>query len=166
MKQQTEKTATKWQPTCLCTNLRRSARAISNIYDAALAPSGIKITQFSLLRAVERNEPITITELADEIALDRTTLARNLMPLQRDCLVELSPGADQRVTEVRLTRTGRAAIAAALPLWVKTQAEVSRLLSTQRIEQLRDIAADTLRVAETFSERADAAPKRHAKSRR
>jgi DNA-binding MarR family transcriptional regulator len=155
MKSQTEKTAATWQPTCLCTNLRRSARAISNIYDAALAPSGIKITQFSLLRAVERNEPIAISELAEEIALDRTTLARNLVPLERDRLVELSPGTDQRVTEVRLTRAGRAAIAKALPLWSKTQMEVSRLLSTQRVEQLRDIAAETLLAADRFARQAE-----------
>jgi DNA-binding MarR family transcriptional regulator len=140
-----------YKPVCLCTNLRRATRAISNLYDAALAPSGIKITQFSLLRAVERNEPVAITALADEMALDRTTLARNLAPLERDRLVELAPGSDQRVTEVRLTRAGRNKIAAALPLWKKTQADVGRLLSDGRIEQLRDIASDVSAAAESFA---------------
>ncbi len=140
-----------YRPVCLCTNLRRATRAISNMYDVALAPSGLKITQFSLLRAVQRNEPVAITALAEEMALDRTTLARNLAPLQRDRLVELKPGSDQRVTEVRLTRAGRQAIARALPLWEKTQAEVGRLLSEGRIGQLREIAAEVSNAAESFA---------------
>src|SRR6201999_1567633 len=105
----------------------------------------------SLLRAVQRNEPVAITALAEEMALDRTTLARNLAPLERDRLLELKPGRDQRVTEVRLTRAGRNAIAAALPLWKKTQADVSRLLSDGRIEQLRDIAGEVSQAAEAFA---------------
>lgn len=141
----------KYRPVCVCTNLRRATRAISNMYDVALASSGLKITQFSLLRAVQRNEPVAITALAEEMALDRTTLARNLSPLERDKLVELKPGSDQRVTEVRLTRAGREAIAAALPLWKKTQAEVSRLLSDGRIEQLREIAGEASAAAEAFA---------------
>jgi DNA-binding MarR family transcriptional regulator len=138
-------------PTCLCTNLRRTARAISNIYDTALAPCGIKITQFSLLRAVERREPVAISDLADDVVLDRTTLARNLAPLERDGLLILSTGADQRVTEVRLTRKGRDRIEKALPLWTATQAEVSRLLSPGRIAQIRDIAREATHAATAFA---------------
>ena len=142
--------ATTYQPVCVCTNLRRATRAISHLYDAALAPSGLKITQFSLLRAVARNEPVAITALAQDLALDRTTLARNLAPLRRDRLVELKPGRDQRVTEVRLTRAGRDAITAAVPLWKKAQADVSRLLPGERIEQLRTIAIAASTAAEAF----------------
>ena len=138
-------------PTCVCANLRRATRAITNLYDAALASSGLKITQFSLLRAVGRNEPVAITALAEEMALDRTTLARNLAPLQRDQLVELTPGSDQRVTEVRLTKAGRDAIAKALPLWKKTQADVARLLSRGRLEQMREMADEVSLAAEAFA---------------
>jgi DNA-binding MarR family transcriptional regulator len=138
MKQQTLKTM--HQPVCLCTNLRRTARAVSNIYDAALASAGIKITQFSLLRAVERSEPIAMSELADDVALDRTTLARNLALLARDRLIDLSTGTDQRVTEVRLTRAGRSAIEKAIPLWNNTQREVSRFLGPAMIEQIYEIS--------------------------
>lgn len=137
----------KRQPTCVCVNLRRAARAVSYLYDEALAASGIKITQFSLLRAVERNEPIAITALAEELELDRTTLARNLGPLERDRLVLLVAGDDQRVTEVRLTAGGRAAIARALPLWEKAQAETGRLFARGRIEQLRVIAVEATAAA-------------------
>jgi DNA-binding MarR family transcriptional regulator len=137
----------KWQSSCVCLNLRRAARAVSQIYDEALASSGIKITQFSLLRAVERNEPAAITALAEELDLDRTTLARNLAPLERDRLVTLAPGSDQRVTEVRLTAKGRAAVAKALPLWEKAQAQLQHQLAAGRIDQLREIAADSIAAA-------------------
>jgi DNA-binding MarR family transcriptional regulator len=139
------------QPVCLCTNLRRTTRAISNIYDAALAPTGIKITQFSLLRAVERNEPIAISELAEDMALDRTTLARNLALLERDRLLVLSAGEDRRVTEVRLTQAGRKAIKTAIPIWSNTQQEVSRLLAPGRIEQLYDISREASNAAEKLN---------------
>jgi len=137
----------KWQSSCICVNLRRAARAVSQIYDEALAESGIKITQFSLLRAVERNEPVAISALADELELDRTTMARNLGPLERDHFVKLTPGSDQRVTEVRLTPKGRAALAKALPLWENAQAGIASLLASGRVEQLREIATEATAVA-------------------
>jgi len=137
----------KWQSSCVCVNLRRAARAVSQIYDEALAESGIKITQFSLLRAVERNEPVAISALAEELELDRTTMARNLGPLERDHFVKLTAGSDQRVTEVRLTPKGRAALAKALPLWENAQAGIASLLASGRVEQLREIATEATAVA-------------------
>ena len=137
----------KWQSSCICVNLRRAARAVSQIYDEALAESGIKITQFSLLRAVERNEPVAISALAEELELDRTTMARNLGPLERDHFVKLTAGSDQRVTEVRLTPKGRAALAKALPLWENAQAGIASLLASGRVEQLREIATEATAVA-------------------
>src|ERR1700739_3877617 len=127
----------KRQTECVCVNLRRAARAMTALYDEALAASGIKITQFSLLRAVERNEPAPIRALADDLDLDRTTMARNLDPLQRDGLIELYAGEDRRVTEVRLTRKGRAVLAKAVPLWQKAQADVGKRFSAGHLEQLR-----------------------------
>jgi DNA-binding MarR family transcriptional regulator len=106
----------KRQPTCVCVNLRRLARATTQLYDQALAASGIKVTQYSLLCAIEREQPVAISALAEEVELDRTTLARNLTPLERDGLIELRTVAtDKRVTEVVLTRQGRVAIARARP---------------------------------------------------
>ena len=145
----------KWQSSCVCVNLRRAARAVSQIYDEALAESGIKITQFSLLRAVERNEPVAISVLADELELDRTTMARNLGPLERDHLVKLTPGSDQRVTEVRLTPKGRAAVVKALPLWQNAQAEIAGLLASGHLEQLREIASEATAVAAQLRSRQD-----------
>lgn len=135
------------QSECVCVNLRRAARAMTELYDEALAAAGVKVTQFSLLRAVERNEPAPINVLSEELELDRTTLARNLAPLQRDGLLELAPGADRRVTEVRLTRKGRAAVAKALPLWRATQERIAGSFASGRIDLLRSIAAEALDVA-------------------
>ena len=112
------------------------------LYDDALAKSGIKITQFSLLRAVERNEPASVSVLSEDLDLDRTTLARNLNPLERDGLIELAAGADRRVTEVRLTARGRRVLAKALPLWQKAQVEVERRFAAGQLDQLRTIAAE------------------------
>ena len=161
----------KRQPTCICVNLRRAARAVSNLYDEALAGAGIKITQFSLLRAVQRTEPVAVSALAGELELDRTTLARNLLPLQRDGLVMLASGSDQRVTEVRITAAGRAAIARALPMWQAAQLQIGRLLTRGRIVELAEIAAETTAAAAKLqatagnaSRQRDSAPRR--KSRR
>ena len=157
----------KQQPTCVCVNLRRAARAISNLYDEALADTGIKITQFSLLRAVQRTEPVAVSMLAEEMELDRTTLARNLLPLQRDGLVALASGSDQRVTEVRITTAGRAAIARALPLWEAAQTQIGGLLARGRIVQLAEIAAETTAaVAELRATVSNASPERDSAPRR
>lgn len=134
----------KRQPQCVCVNLRRATRALTQLYDSALAEAGVKVTQFSLLRAVERHEPAAITVLAEDLDLDRTTLARNVLPLQRDGFVTLAAGADQRVTEVRLTAKGRKAIAAALPLWEQVQDDIAQKLGRGRVDQLREIAAAAL----------------------
>jgi DNA-binding MarR family transcriptional regulator len=139
----------KRQPECVCVNVRRAARAMTALYDEALAASGIKITQFSLLRAVQRNEPAAIGALSEDLDLDRTTLARNLNPLQRDGMIELGVGADRRVTEVRLTKKGRAAIARALPLWQKAQADVARRFASGHLDQLRIIAGEATEIAAT-----------------
>ncbi|HEX6834218.1 MAG TPA: MarR family winged helix-turn-helix transcriptional regulator [Rudaea sp.] len=132
----------KRQPTCVCINLRRAARAISKLYDDALAESGLKITQFSLLREIERSEPAPISRLADAVELDRTTLARNLSPLERDGLVALAAGEDLRVTEVRLTRKGRAAIARAVPMWERAQAQIASRLPAGGLGQLQKIVVE------------------------
>ncbi len=126
---------------CLCIHLRRIARSVTQAYDDALAASGIKLTQFSLLRSVERNEPAAIGTLAEELELDRTTLARNLRPLERDGLLTTGASAhDQRVTEVRLTARGRRAIAQALPAWHKAQADMARRIGTRHADLLRELA--------------------------
>ena len=109
---------------CACRNLRRSARAVTQLYDETLRPSGLRITQFTLLVAVAMREPVLITQLAATLVLDRTTLARDLKPLTERGLVEITAGEDRRTRLVRLTRQGREAIGRAYPLWQRAQAQI------------------------------------------
>ncbi len=130
------------QPHCVCINLRRLARLTTQLYDGAMADSGLKITQYSLLCAIARSEPAALSALAYEVDLDRTTLARNLNPLERDGLVALAEGNDRRVTEVTLTARGRAAIERARPQWERAQRQVMQRIGTERAALIRTLAAE------------------------
>jgi DNA-binding MarR family transcriptional regulator len=109
---------------CACRNLRRTARAVTQLYDDILRPSGLRITQFTLLVAVALSEPVPITRLADALDLDRTTLARDLKPLTEHGLVQIAAGEDRRMRVVRLTSQGRQAVGRAYPLWQQAQAQI------------------------------------------
>jgi DNA-binding MarR family transcriptional regulator len=134
---------------CACRNLRRTARAVTQLYDDILRPSGLRITQFTLLVAVGLSEPVPITRLADALDLDRTTLARDLKPLTERGLVEIDPGEDRRTRVVRLTRQGRDAVARAYPLWQQAQARIVQGLAADRwrvmTDGLEEVAALALR---------------------
>lgn len=133
---------------CLCANVRRAALALTSRYDEALAPHGLKVTQFSLLRAVERHEAPNLTELAEATGLDRSTLGRNLRVLEALGLVSLSPGADQRDRVVALTPGGRVRVRAAAKAWGKVQESLSRALGADA-EQLVAIARRVTALART-----------------
>ena len=109
---------------CYCTQSRRIARALTDTYDQALAPSGLKVTQFSLLRMVARLGSPTIGALAEATGLDRSTLGRNLRVVQKDGWATLSAGSDERTRIVTLTKAGEIAVQRAVPLWNRAQAEV------------------------------------------
>lgn len=113
---------------CLCGNVRRAALALTSLYDGALAPHGLKVTQFSLLRAIERHGEPNLTELARATGLDRSTLGRNLRVLEDAGFVALSPGEDQRDRVVALTARGRARSRAAAATWKKVQEHLTRAL--------------------------------------
>ena len=124
---------------CACTILRRATRAVSAAYDAALAPSDLRVTQFSVLRALARLGPLPISRLAAEAALDRSTMGRNLDPLERRGLVRLEVGAtDQRQRVAHLTAAGELAIETALPYWRKAQKRVAPLIDNSAVGKLAD----------------------------
>jgi DNA-binding MarR family transcriptional regulator len=117
-------------PPCTCTALRRAARAATAAYDAALAPAGLRVTQFAILRILARLGPLPVSRLAEEAALDRSTMGRNLDPLERRGLVGLAPDPqDARARVAALTATGEAAIAAALPHWRAVEARLGARLA-------------------------------------
>lgn len=121
---------------CACGRLRRAARALTQRYDDAMAPSGLHVTQFSLLRTLARQGPMRITALAAATLLDRTALSRNLDPLVGRGLVAVVPGDDARTREASLTRAGANAIRAAEPYWKRAQAEVAKHLGAARLDTL------------------------------
>jgi DNA-binding MarR family transcriptional regulator len=121
---------------CVCGRLRRAARALTQLYDDTMAPSGLRVTQFSLLSTLFRQDEVRISELAGLLLLDRTALTRNLDPLVVQGFVRIVPGRDARTRQVALTRAGRAAYERALPYWKKAQLEVSRKLGAPRIDAL------------------------------
>ncbi len=122
---------------CVCGRLRRAARALTQVYDEAMSPSGLRVTQFSLMRTILRAEPVRITELAERALLDRTALSRNLEPLVAEGYVRITPGKDDaRTREVELTTIGRAALERALPHWRSAQRTVARKLGAERARAL------------------------------
>ncbi len=124
---------------CACAALRRVTRAVTAAYDAALAPSGLRVTQFSVLRTLARLGPMSVTRLAAEAALDRSTMGRNLDPLERRGLVRIEVGeADQRERFAHLTDAGTGAIEAAMPHWRAAQHRVAALALPGAIGTLTD----------------------------
>lgn len=111
------------------------------MYDATMAPCGLRVTQFSLLRTLARESPMRITALATSTLLDRTALSRNLEPLMAQGLVKIAPGKDARTREVSLTRAGKSALDRATPYWHEAQKEVERKLGEPRIEALVGLLA-------------------------
>ncbi len=117
---------------CACSKLRRSARIVSALYDEALAPSGLTVAQFALLRTLERTGPCSLTALAEASGLDRTTLNRNLRPLEEADMVASASGTDQRARIVQVTDVARAAMRTAAPHWRDAQARVEAVLGGDR----------------------------------
>jgi DNA-binding MarR family transcriptional regulator len=127
---------------CAAGNLRRTTRALTQLYDDALQPSGLRVTQFSLLVNIGRSEQATIGQLAELLIIDRTTLTRNLRVLEKAGLLETVDGGDQRTHTVRLTAKGERALAKALPLWEQAQARIVSGVGEQKFRALlKDLAA-------------------------
>ncbi len=113
---------------CTCFRLRKLSRLLSQRYDAALAPAGLNINQYSILRRAERT-PHAIGSLAGELGMDRTTLSRDLRPLADAGWLRLVAGNDDaRRRRIVVTAAGRRAIARAEPLWREAQAEIETLV--------------------------------------
>lgn len=116
---------------CICTALRRAAQDASASYDAALAPSGLKVTMFRLLCVIRDHREASLTEVADRLGLDRSTLGRNLTVLERRGLAERVRLADGRAAGVALTDAGKSALDEATPLWKRAQADIRKQLGTE-----------------------------------
>jgi DNA-binding MarR family transcriptional regulator len=124
---------------CTCFRLRRASRRMTQVYDHELAPVGLSLNQYSILRRSERG-PRVLGELADELGMDRTTLTRNLSPLVEAGLVEAVRGHDARQRMVAVTASGRDRLAAARPRWRRAQAAIDTMLGEAGVARLhRDL---------------------------
>jgi DNA-binding MarR family transcriptional regulator len=123
---------------CNCLALRQAARHVTQFYDQFLATAGLRTTQFSILAKLRRLGPMTISALAADLVMDRTTLGRNLQPLEREGLVAVVRGRDDRRSrEARLTDAGAERFRAAVEGWVKAQAAFEAVFGEQRSAELR-----------------------------
>jgi len=123
---------------CHCTTLRYAAQTLTEVYDRVLAPSGLKVTQYVLLESIlqEEAEP-SLTDLAQTLGSDRSTIGRNIRILARDGLVSLSRGSDRREHTVHVTQKGREAVSLARPFWQKAQTAVAEILGQDQLQMLK-----------------------------
>ena len=133
---------------CCCGNLRKAVRAVTQFYDAALRPSGLRASQLGLLATSKAMGTISMSRLADHMVMDRTTLTRNLRPLEKQRLVEIGPGKDRREREITVTRQGEEILARAYPLWENAQAKMTQKLGQQRLNRLLSDLSAVVQVAQ------------------
>ena len=117
---------------CTCSNIRKAARVITQLYEGALQPAGLKATQFSLIAVLSKAGQLPMTALAGAMVMDRTTLTRNLKPLVASGLVKIESQEDQRVRMVSLTEKGLEKFDEAYPLWSKAQSKIVDGFGTER----------------------------------
>jgi DNA-binding MarR family transcriptional regulator len=123
---------------CNCFAVRAAARHITQTYDQFLAPTGLRTTQYSVLSNLKRKGPLTINALAEEMVMDRTTLGRNILPLERDGLIKIERAAsDRRAKELHLTRAGEKRFEAARKRWFEAQARFATVYGDKRGADLR-----------------------------
>jgi DNA-binding MarR family transcriptional regulator len=149
---------------CSCLRVRRMSRVLSRLYDEVLRPSGLRMSQLSVLVAIARfgERGAKIGALADVLATERTTLTRNIGPLERAGFLRVArdPG-DARARILLLTRAGERAIEAAFPLWQVAQRRVRDAVGSGRLEEYN---AEMTALLSAVSQRGDAKPT--ARSRR
>jgi DNA-binding MarR family transcriptional regulator len=130
--------------TCLCHNARMASRVITRAYDEALRPMGLRATQVAVLAAVGARGALSIKSLADSLEMERTTLTRNLRPLEEQGHVAIAPEGRHRSRVLTLTKSGQAALLKALPLWQAAQQSAMQQLGDQRWPAVQKAFADLI----------------------
>jgi DNA-binding MarR family transcriptional regulator len=128
----------------MCANVRRASRVLSQIYEDAMRPHGLRMTQFSILQALSMMGEGLQGQVADVLALDSTTLTRSVALLRKRGWVKVRKGDDQRERWLSLSKAGGAELARILPAWNAVQAEVRRKLGEERWKALTQLSMDVL----------------------
>jgi len=125
---------------CNCLALRQASRHVTQFYDQCLAPTGLRTTQFSILARLRRRGPLAINVLAAELVMDRTTLGRNILPLERDGLITIErDDADRRQRALHLTDAGAERLRSASPRWADAQTRFEAAFGSARAAELRGL---------------------------
>jgi DNA-binding MarR family transcriptional regulator len=122
---------------CNCLAVRQAARHVTQLYDRHLAHVGLRATQYSILARLSRLGPLSINELAAMMVMDRTTTGRAIRPLERDGLIAIAPGRDERTRVVRLTQAGKERVKAAAAHWRAAQRQFEREYGSGDAAELR-----------------------------
>jgi DNA-binding MarR family transcriptional regulator len=123
---------------CNCLALRQAARHVTQFYDQFLAPTGLRATQFSILAKLKRLGPMPINGLAEKMVMDRTTLGRNVLPLEREGLIAIKKGrTDRRSKELHLTDAGAERLRVAVKAWTEAQRRFESTIGPGRAAELR-----------------------------
>jgi DNA-binding MarR family transcriptional regulator len=130
---------------CNCAAIRAAARRVTQSYDQFLAPAGLRTSQFSILARLKRQGPLGINALAADMAMDRTTLGRNVLPLERDGLISIkSAASDRRAKELHLTRSGEQRLVAARKGWAAAQHRFETAFGVKRGAELRQLLREVV----------------------
>lgn len=130
---------------CACHKVRTAARAVTRAYDEVLRPVGLRATQLSVLVATAADDAVSITALAKVMGMDRSTLTRNLRPLEAEGLMTLGREGWRRSRTLEITKKGRARLRDAIPLWEQAQRALRRKLGGRRWEVIRKDLDDLIR---------------------
>ena len=137
--------------TCTCGELRKAARAITLLYDNAFKSSGLLSTQFNVLQSIYNIDSIRISDLANKLGMDRTTLTRNLSVLERQGFIDISQGNDHRTRIVTATQKGRNAVGKTILLWNEIQGKVKQKMGEDSWHGLMQNLCTLLRITEQLT---------------
>lgn len=133
---------------CTCGELRKAARAITLLYDNAFKSSGLLSTQFNVLQAIYNIDSMRISDLANKLGMDRTTLTRNLSVLEREGFIKISQGKDHRARIVTTTQKGRNSVTKTISLWNEVQHKVKDQMGESSWRELMQNLGQLLRVTD------------------
>ncbi len=132
---------------CACHRVRTAARAVTRAYDEALRPVGLRATQLSVLLAVAADDAMSITALAKFMGMDRSTLTRNLRPLEKEGFITLGVEGWHRSRTLEVTKAGRARLREALPLWKRAQQALKKKLGEETWDAVHGVLERLIRAA-------------------
>jgi DNA-binding MarR family transcriptional regulator len=134
---------------CMCASFRRASRALTQLYDEALRPVGLRVTQFTILQALSLAGEVSQGGLAQILAMDSTTLTRTLRIMGREGWIAERRGEDRRERLLRLAKAGRHQFSRALPSWEKAQAQLGRQLGDKRWHALMKLTNEVTTMVTT-----------------